>query len=213
MKDARFNRFLVTGASGFLGHHIVPRLRDAFDAEFVCVNRKNYDLLQPGEPARMMREVQPDCVVHLAAKSGGIVDNKKRPADYFYENVAMNTHVLDAAHKSGVKKFLTLMGGCSYPATAKSPISEDQSSTLEGAQLEPSGAVVRGANLATAPQTCLIGPRRSMAKSIRWIVMSKRSPAPALSLYCRQPQLVSGQSRKRWERKCRGVPRAPDFSR
>ena len=56
-----------------------------------------------------------------------------------------------------------------------------------------------------------IGPSRSMAKSIRWIVMSNRSPAPALSLYCRQPQLVSGQSRNRCERKCRGVPRAPVF--
>ena len=67
----------------------------------------------------------------------------------------------------------------------------------------------RGANRATAPQTRSIGPSRSMAKSIRWIVMSNRSPAPALSLYCRQPQLVSGQSRNRCERKCRGVPSAP----
>ncbi len=57
--------------------------------------------------------------------------------------------------------------------------------------------------------TSSIGPSRSWAKSMRWIVMSNRSPAPALSLYCRQPQLVSGQSRKRWLRKCRGSPSAP----
>lgn len=126
MKDARFRRILITGAHGFLGHHIVPALKAAFSAEFICPTRAEYDLLKPGLPERLMREVQPDCVVHLAAKSGGILDNKKRPADYFYENLAMNTAVFDAAFKAGVNKFLTLMGGCSYPANATSPIGEDQ---------------------------------------------------------------------------------------
>ncbi len=126
MKDARFKRILVTGAHGFLGRHILPRLREAFAAEFVCPTRAEYDLLQPAVPARLMRDAQPDCVVHLAAKSGGILDNKNRPADYFYDNLAMNTAVLDAAFKAGVAKLLTLMGGCSYPAHATSPIGEDQ---------------------------------------------------------------------------------------
>lgn len=126
MKDRRFKRILVTGAHGFLGHHVVPELRAAFDAEFVCPTRAEYDLLQPGVPERLMRDVQPDCVVHMAAKSGGIIDNKNRPADYFYENLAMNTAVFHAAFKAGVKKFLTFMGGCSYPANAVSPIGEDQ---------------------------------------------------------------------------------------
>lgn len=126
MKDPRFKRILVTGAHGFLGHHILPQLSNAFDAEFVCPARASYDLLQPGVPARLMKDVQPDCVVHLAAKSGGIIDNKNRPADYFYDNLAMNTAVFDAAFKAGVKKLLTLMGGCSYPSDAKSPIGEDQ---------------------------------------------------------------------------------------
>jgi GDP-L-fucose synthase len=124
---APFSRFLVTGANGFLGHHIIPVLRQAFPAaELVTVTRREYDLLEPGAPARMFREVRPDCVVHLAAKSGGILDNRQRPADYFYENLAMNTAVLHEAHKAGVKKFLTFMGGCSYPSTATSPIGEDQ---------------------------------------------------------------------------------------
>lgn len=126
MSATGFKRILVTGAHGFLGHHIVPELKRAFDAEFVCPTRAEYDLLQPGVPARVMAEVQPDCVVHLAAKSGGILDNKNRPADYFYDNLAMNTAVFDAACKAGVRKLLTLMGGCSYPSTAPSPIAEDQ---------------------------------------------------------------------------------------
>ena len=126
MKDARFKRIVVTGAHGFLGHHLMPRLQEAFSGEIVPVARKDYDLLQPGVPEAMIRDVQPDCVIHLAAKSGGIVDNKKRPADYYYENMVMNTHVLHASFKGGVTKLLTLMGGCSYPSKAVSPISEDQ---------------------------------------------------------------------------------------
>ncbi len=126
MKDKRFKRILVTGATGFLGHHILPRLRETFEAEFVCVSSKDYDLLKPGTPEKMIRDVQPDCVVHLAAKSGGIVDNRNRPAQYYYDNIVFCTHVMHEAWRGGAKKFLALMGGCSYPGTATSPIDEDQ---------------------------------------------------------------------------------------
>ena len=124
--QATFKRILVTGATGFLGHHIVPALKSNFAAEIVAVGRKDYDLLKPGVPERMLAEVRPDCVVHLAAKSGGILDNRRKQADYYYENIAINTHVFHAASAGGVKKFLSLMGGCSYPADAPSPIGEEQ---------------------------------------------------------------------------------------
>ncbi len=124
---ATYKRILVTGSTGFLGHHFMPRLRAAFpEAELIGLGRKDYDLLEPGAPAAMLKAIQPDCVVHMAAKSGGIITNKKRPADFFYENLVMNTHILHESFTAGVKKFVTFMGGCSYPSDAKSPIDESQ---------------------------------------------------------------------------------------
>ncbi|MFY9284360.1 MAG: NAD-dependent epimerase/dehydratase family protein [Miniphocaeibacter sp.] len=122
-----YERILVTGSTGFLGHHLMPRLKSAFPkAEIIGVGRRAADLLEPGAPARLLRNTQPDCVVHMAAKSGGIITNIKRPAEFFYENVVMNTHMLHDAQQAGVKKFVTFMGGCSYPSDARSPIDESQ---------------------------------------------------------------------------------------
>jgi GDP-L-fucose synthase len=124
--SSKFKRILVTGATGFLGHHIVPALRASFKAEVIGVGRKDYDLLIGGQAEAMLAAIKPDAVVHLAAKVGGIIANKKYPADYFYQNVTINTALFHAAYKAGIKKLLTLMGGCSYPAKASSPIGEDQ---------------------------------------------------------------------------------------
>ena len=124
---APYSRILVTGAPGFLGHHVVPALRQAFPAsEVIPAGRRDYDLLDPVAVARMLAETRPDAVVHLAGKIGGIIANQRYPADFCYENLMINTQVFQACWKAGVKKLLTFMGGCSYPAHAVSPIGEDQ---------------------------------------------------------------------------------------
>lgn len=146
MSNSQFKRILVTGASGFLGHHIVPRIKLFFDAEVFTPSHAQYNLLDPQAVARMLENFRPDCVVHLAAKSGGILDNKERPADYFYQNMALNLHIFDAALRYDVSKLVTFMGGCSYPATAKSPI--DESQMWDGfPQIESAGYSIAKKNL------------------------------------------------------------------
>ena len=121
-----YKRILVTGATGFLGSHILPALREAFpQAEIIGVGRSDYDLLKPGAAETMLADIKPEAVVHLAAKVGGIIANKAYPADFYYENITINTLTFHAAWKAGIAKFLTLIGGCSYPAGAPSPIREE----------------------------------------------------------------------------------------
>lgn len=123
----RDDRLLITGASGFLGSHVVPVLRKAFpDTALLTVRRKDYDLLREAEVERMFRDLKPTVVIHLAAKVGGILANRDFPADFCYENLLNNTLVFEHARRARIRKLVTFMGGCSYPADAKSPIDESQ---------------------------------------------------------------------------------------
>jgi GDP-L-fucose synthase len=117
-------RVLVTGANGFVGRNLVPMLASS-GCELVTPDRRGYDLLEQANVRRLIVDVRPDVVLHLAALSGGILANKEYPADFCYQNLAINTSVLHESFLGGVKKFVTLIGGCSYPAHAPNPIKED----------------------------------------------------------------------------------------
>lgn len=118
---------LITGATGFLGRHIVPVLARRYpEAELVPLSSKDYDLTEQDRVRRMFHDHRPDRVVALAGYVGGIGANLSYPADFFYRNIVIQTLTIHEAWKAGVKKLLTVMGGCSYPAAASSPISEDR---------------------------------------------------------------------------------------
>jgi GDP-L-fucose synthase len=72
----------------------------------------------------MLADHRPQVVFHLAGLVGGILANKNFPADYNYQNLMMGTMMLHEARQAGVEKYVTLMGGCSYPAQAQNPIKE-----------------------------------------------------------------------------------------
>lgn len=119
-------KILVTGASGFLGSHCLAYFEALNGYEVIKVSTKDYDLLHEENVIKMFEDIKPDYVVHLAARSGGILSNRTEPADYYYKNLQLITLTFHYAYKYGVQKILVPIGGCSYPATAKSPIDESQ---------------------------------------------------------------------------------------
>ncbi len=125
MKLNEHSKILVTGATGFVGSNLTPLLQKT-GAKILTPTRRDYNLLEQAQVRRMFQELQPDVVFHLAGLIGGIGANKAKPADFCYENLLMGTMLLHESYSAGVKKYITLMGGCSYPAHAPSPIKETE---------------------------------------------------------------------------------------
>jgi GDP-L-fucose synthase len=120
-------KILVTGSTGFLGRHLMPILRANYgESHVVGLSSKDFDLLRQDQVEQMFEVHKPEVLIHLAAYSGGIGANRAFPADFFHKNALFVTLMFDAAARHGVKKMIYPMGGCSYPATSTSPISEDQ---------------------------------------------------------------------------------------
>ncbi len=115
---------LVTGGGGFLGAHVVDRLRQAGLDPFVA-RRSAYDLIDAGAAARLFADARPDFVIHLAAEVGGIGANRANPGRYWYANVIMGAHVLEQSRLAGVRKVVLIGTVCVYPKHAPVPFREE----------------------------------------------------------------------------------------
>jgi nucleoside-diphosphate-sugar epimerase len=108
---------MITGGGGFLGSHLVDRVRREGIEPFVA-RRRDYDLTKAVDVERLFETAQPELVIHLAAEVGGIGANRANPGRYWYANLMMGAQVLEQSRVAGVRKVVLLGTICSYPARA-----------------------------------------------------------------------------------------------
>ena len=115
---------LVTGGAGFLGTHVVDRLRAKGLDPFVP-RRSDYDLTVAADTERLFADARPELVLHLAAEVGGIGANQANPGRYWYANLMMGAHVLEQSRLTGVGKVVIAGTICAYPKFAPIPFREE----------------------------------------------------------------------------------------
>jgi GDP-L-fucose synthase len=117
-------RILITGGGGFLGRAVQAALAARGVTDVLTPSSVEVDLLDRSAADRAIVEAGPDCVIHLAARVGGIGANRKAPATLYLENLMLGTNVIEAARAADVAKTVVVGTICSYPKHTPVPFRE-----------------------------------------------------------------------------------------
>ena len=120
----------VAGHNGMVGSSILRRFKTE-SCRAVTVSRDELDLRDQSKVYSWIGDNNIDVVILAAAKVGGILANSKYPADFLYDNMAIQNNVINGSHLAGVKKLVFLGSSCIYPKLSKQPIKEQY--LLQGA--------------------------------------------------------------------------------
>src|SRR5437016_5375765 len=137
-------RVFVAGHRGMVGSALMRRLAQE-ECRLLTVDRETLDLRNQAAVDRWFGEHRPQAVFLAAARVGGIHANATRPGEFLYDNLAIASNVIEAAHRGHVEKLLFLGSSCIYPRLAPQPMPEN--CLLTGA-LEPSNEAYAIAKIA-----------------------------------------------------------------
>jgi GDP-L-fucose synthase len=119
------DRIYVAGHTGLAGSAIVRKLRSAGYAHLITRTHAELDLTSQAAVERFFLDERPQVVFLAAARVGGILANASYPGDFIRDNLLIQTHVIDAARRHGVQRFVFLASSCVYPRLAPQPMREE----------------------------------------------------------------------------------------
>lgn len=122
--DLKEKRIVLTGGAGFLGSQVHSKLleRGVKEENILIPRSKTHNLREKHVCTEIVKNM--DVIIHLAANVGGIGYNQQHPADLFYDNLIMSTHLMEAARKAGVEKYVAIGTICAYPKYTPIPFKE-----------------------------------------------------------------------------------------
>jgi len=171
------SKIYVAGHNGLVGSAIMRKLKENGHKNILTFSRDELDLTNKEATETMFRLYKPSYVFLAAAKVGGIYANNSLSGEYFYENIMIQTNVLEAARKSNVKKLLFLGSSCIYPKDCPQPIKEEYLLTAPLEQTNSAYATAKiagiemckayrkqyGSNFISVMPTNLYGPNDNFA--------------------------------------------------
>ena len=113
----------ITGANGMVGSALVRRLRKEY--KILSISRKKLDLLDQKKVFSWIKRNKPDIILMSAAKVGGIYANNSFPAEFIYENLQIQSNIIEGAKINKIKKLIFIGSSCIYPRNCRQPIKEE----------------------------------------------------------------------------------------
>jgi len=119
------SKIFIAGHNGMVGSAILNHFKNKEYKKLITVKKNKLDLLDQKKTEKYLKSIKPEFVIIAAARVGGILANEKNKADFIYQNIMIQTNLINSSYKAGVKKLIFLGSSCIYPKFSKQPIRED----------------------------------------------------------------------------------------
>ena len=119
------SKIFIAGRNGLVGSSIERKFREKGFSNIIGLQSSELDLRRQADVERYFNTEQPDYVILAAAKVGGIMANIQAPAEFIYDNLAIQSNVIHSSYQNNVKKLLFMASSCVYPRLAPQPMKED----------------------------------------------------------------------------------------
>lgn len=119
-------KIFLAGHKGLVGSSVLRLLKKKNYENIFTVEKKKIDLTNQISVSKYLNKIKPDSIIICAAKVGGIKENMKKPAEFFYENSMIQNNIIHGSYLANVKNLIFLGSSCIYPKFSRQPIQESE---------------------------------------------------------------------------------------